>query len=99
MVAAVVAVVRRTSRRVTLVSGITGLYYGVGVRTRLKYKGHGMFVRRILLAAGGFLLWSAETPSVEERLARHRNLGKAFYENPTTQVEAVAEFRRALELA
>jgi len=35
----------------------------------------------------------------EELLWHHRNLGKAFYENPTTQYEAVAEFKQALELA
>ena len=35
----------------------------------------------------------------EEKLWRHRNLGKAFYENPTTQVEAISEFGKALELA
>ena len=34
-----------------------------------------------------------------ERLARLRNLGKAFYENPTTQTQAVEEFRQALALA
>jgi Tfp pilus assembly protein PilF len=34
-----------------------------------------------------------------EGLWHHRNLGKAFYENPTTQYEAVEEFRKALELA
>src|SRR5687767_9783698 len=39
-----------------------------------------------------------EAPAAE-RLARHRNLGKAFYENPTTQNEAVEEFRKALALA
>ncbi|HEV2448156.1 MAG TPA: FG-GAP-like repeat-containing protein, partial [Candidatus Sulfopaludibacter sp.] len=50
-----------------------------------------------LLAAGLLLL--AAPPSVEERLARHRNLGKAFYENPTTQKEAVTEFKAALDLA
>ena len=33
-----------------------------------------------------------------ERLARHLNLGKAFYENPGTQKEAVEEFRQALAL-
>lgn len=38
-------------------------------------------------------------PALEERLWRHRNLGKAFYENPTTQSQAVEEFRRALALA
>jgi Flp pilus assembly protein TadD len=34
----------------------------------------------------------------DERLARHRNLGKAFFENPTTQAQSVAEFRKALAL-
>jgi Tfp pilus assembly protein PilF len=37
--------------------------------------------------------------AADDRLARHRNLGKAFYENPTTQMQAVDEFRKALELA
>src|SRR5579863_6547140 len=42
----------------------------------------------------------AQTPSgVEDRLWHLRNLGKAFYENPTTQQEAVAQFRQALDLA
>ncbi len=35
----------------------------------------------------------------EDLLAQHRNLGKAFYENPTTQQEAVREFQQALQLA
>jgi Tfp pilus assembly protein PilF len=50
---------------------------------------------------GAFLLLrgAATNSSLEDRLARFRNLGKAFYENPTTQVEAVAEFRKALDLA
>lgn len=34
-----------------------------------------------------------------ELLAQHRNLGKAYYENPTTQKEAVQEFQAALRLA
>lgn len=34
-----------------------------------------------------------------DRLWHYRNLGKAFYENPTTQREAVDQFRKALELA
>jgi len=34
-----------------------------------------------------------------EELQRHRNLGKAFYENPTTHQQAIAELRRALALA
>jgi tetratricopeptide (TPR) repeat protein len=33
------------------------------------------------------------------RLAQYRNLGKAFYENPTTQKQSVEEFRLALSLA
>jgi tetratricopeptide (TPR) repeat protein len=35
----------------------------------------------------------------EELLRQHRNLGKAFYENPVTQEESVREFRQALQLA
>ena len=41
---------------------------------------------------------AAASSSVEEQLARFRNLGKAFYENPTTQAQAVAEFKKALDL-
>lgn len=33
-----------------------------------------------------------------DELWHHRNLGKAFYENPTTQQQAVDEFKRALDL-
>jgi tetratricopeptide (TPR) repeat protein len=52
------------------------------------------------LAICAILLVRAAGPdSTQERLARHRNLGKAFYENPTTQNEAVEEFRKALALA
>ena len=32
-------------------------------------------------------------------LAHYRNLGKAFYENPTTQYQAVEMFKKALELS
>jgi Flp pilus assembly protein TadD len=35
----------------------------------------------------------------DAELWRHRNLGKAFFENPTTQAQAVAEFRKALDIA
>lgn len=34
-----------------------------------------------------------------EALEHHRNLGKAFFENPTTHLEAIAEFKKALDLA
>jgi Flp pilus assembly protein TadD len=54
----------------------------------------------IVVSIAGLLLVSARSQgTADERLARHRNLGKAFYENPTTQKEAVEEFRKALELA
>ncbi|MBC7925355.1 MAG: VCBS repeat-containing protein [Bryobacteraceae bacterium] len=47
------------------------------------------------------LLFLQPLPSDPKAIAldRHRNLGKAFYENPTTQKEAVEEFRKALALA
>ena len=37
--------------------------------------------------------------SVREQVWHHRNLGKAYYENPITQLKAVEEFRQALELS
>ncbi|MDQ6698662.1 MAG: FG-GAP-like repeat-containing protein [Acidobacteriota bacterium] len=47
-----------------------------------------------------FVLFSAPpTREEQDRLWRYRNLGKAFYENPTTLKEAVEQFRKALELA
>src|SRR5437879_7763771 len=45
------------------------------------------------------IIWAQTPPSRPDQLAQHRNLGKAFYENPTTQAEAVAEFKKALDLA
>jgi len=43
---------------------------------------------------------SAASPSASaEALWQHRNLGKAFYENPTTQAQAVDELRQALALS
>src|SRR5258708_28435434 len=49
------------------------------------------------LLAALFLL-SATGPA-NDRLWHYRNLGKAFYENPTTQKQAVEEFKKALDLA
>ena len=56
---------------------------------------------RLLCAATACaaLLLTGAVPSTEERLEQTRNLGKAFYENPTTAAEAVAEFKKALALA
>jgi tetratricopeptide (TPR) repeat protein len=42
---------------------------------------------------------NAAATDVEQQLAQSRNLGKAFYENSTTSGEAVAEFKKALDLA
>ena len=52
-----------------------------------------------VLVLGALLLWAADAPGVSPALAQHRNLGKAFYENPTTQPQAVDEFKKALDLA
>src|ERR1700683_4173247 len=34
----------------------------------------------------------------QDNLQQARNLGKAFFENPTTQAQAVAEFKKALDM-
>ena len=47
----------------------------------------------LLLAAG------CSRQRDENALERHRNLGKAFYENPTTKEEAVGEFQQAFRIA
>ncbi len=55
------------------------------------------------LVTVGLAIWLASaadaTRAAQDRLWRHRNLGKAFYENPTTQKESAAEFKKALDLA
>ena len=38
-------------------------------------------------------------PNVREQVWHHRNMGKAYYENPMTQIKAVEEFKAALDLA
>src|SRR6266404_2137357 len=53
-----------------------------------------------LAGAALLLLNGADSARIkDDEIWRHRNLGKAFYENPTTQVQAVDEFNKALELA
>ncbi|HWR49824.1 MAG TPA: tetratricopeptide repeat protein [Bryobacteraceae bacterium] len=52
------------------------------------------------LAVAAFLLFSgAQAPNTEERLWRHRNIGKAFFETPTTQAQSVGELKKAVDLA
>ena len=42
---------------------------------------------------------SAQSRVADEELWHHRNLGKAFYENPTTHPDAEAEFAKASALS
>jgi len=48
------------------------------------------------------LIWltpPARSAASDAALERHRSLGKAFFENPATHAEAIAEFKKALDLA
>ena len=54
-----------------------------------------LFAAPVVLA----ILSAQSGPRSDERLWQLRNLGKAFYENPTTQTQAVEQFRQALALA
>jgi tetratricopeptide (TPR) repeat protein len=49
------------------------------------------------ISGAGWLVFG-QNPN-DARLWQHRNLGKAFYENPTTHKEAVEELRLALSLS
>jgi hypothetical protein len=58
------------------------------------------FIGTVAVAGVALLLQGFAAEDVKhEELQRHRNLGKAFYENPTTQLMAVGEFKKALDLA
>ena len=62
---------------------------------------HSSLVLISALAASGLawmLLAQTARPDLSQ-LWHYRNLGKAFYENPTTQKQAVDEFKKALALA
>lgn len=60
----------------------------------------GTLLRISVAGAAGLLLFGFQTDQgVADRLAQARNLGKAFFENPTTQAECVDQFRKALDLA
>ncbi|HEY6972421.1 MAG TPA: FG-GAP-like repeat-containing protein [Candidatus Angelobacter sp.] len=58
-------------------------------------------IRLMLICFAAFLFIFSSSPqtSVREQLSRHRNLGKAYYENPVNQIKAVEEFKQALALA
>ena len=55
----------------------------------------------LVLACAALLVLSGADArrAARDRIQQHRNLGKAFYENPTGIAEAVEEFRQALQLA
>jgi Tfp pilus assembly protein PilF len=58
--------------------------------------------RRLLAAcacAGAILLgFQSGSTAQQDRLDQARNLGKAFFENPTTQTQAVDQFKKALDM-
>src|SRR5580700_579298 len=54
-----------------------------------------IFIAALVLWLAPHPISAAENPAID----RHRNLGKAFFENPTTHIEAIAEFKKALDLA
>src|ERR1035437_1625529 len=58
-----------------------------------------MVIAATALCGIGWMLSAPLSRADEDRLWRYRNLGKAFYENPTTQKQAVEEFRKARDLA
>jgi tetratricopeptide (TPR) repeat protein len=51
-----------------------------------------------LAAVVSLFLIAAEPPSQNDLLWEYRNLGKAFYENPDTHVQAVQQLKKALDL-
>jgi tetratricopeptide (TPR) repeat protein len=53
----------------------------------------------ILICGLAVLVFAQLSQTDRARLQQLRNLGKAFYENPTTQKEAAEQFRQALALA
>ena len=53
----------------------------------------------VFALVGALVASGAQGPATGEQLQQHRNLGKAFYENPATQYDAVGELEKALALA
>jgi len=67
----------------------------------VKMRLRGLAVAAALCALLAFVISSSGQPGSEqreERLQRLRTLGKAYYENPTTQNEAVEQFRLAVQM-
>ncbi|HEY6251375.1 MAG TPA: FG-GAP-like repeat-containing protein, partial [Candidatus Angelobacter sp.] len=57
-----------------------------------------LFAAVVFLSTALFASDSNPPANPHDLVWHHRNLGKAFYENPMTQLKAVDEFRAALEL-
>ena len=58
-----------------------------------------LWISAILSVSVAWMLFAQSARRSNAELWRYRNLGKAFYENPTTQAQAVTEFRKALDIA
>ncbi|HVV43701.1 MAG TPA: FG-GAP-like repeat-containing protein, partial [Bryobacteraceae bacterium] len=60
---------------------------------------HGMAIAPAMaLAAALALGLQSGSTAQQDRLEQARNLGKAFFENPTTQSQAVEQFKKALDM-
>src|SRR5581483_7392400 len=55
-------------------------------------------MKRVSLLVCAILLAAPADQQTAEKLWHYRNLGKAFYENPTTQIQAIDVFKKALDL-
>jgi len=91
------------SRCVTLKTNVEGGFdpaagLPAGARSVASIR-HSRPTRAAVAAITLLLPWACSHPRDENALARHRSLGKALYENPTTKQEAVNEFHQALEIA
>ncbi len=61
---------------------------------------NGPILRATIAGAAALLMFGFQGDSgLADRLAQARNLGKAFFENPTTHSECVEQFKKALDLA
>src|SRR5581483_2096103 len=56
-------------------------------------------VAGILASLCAVAAMQVDSSAADQKLWEHRNLGKAFYENPDTHVQAAEEERAALQLA
>src|ERR1700759_2819830 len=67
--------------------------------TITRYNRHYSFMKRLCFILVVALCAAQTGSSPDDRLWHLRNLGKAYYENPTTQAQAVDIFKKALDLS